>query len=82
MVWWGVNHSGRLYLCGHPRHSRASQALWCSRQSVCSSTPVFCVSVEPVIYACMNMVEGTYSWFWAVTAHCSTGSGKGEPIAA
>lgn len=80
VLWWGVNHSGKLCLCGHPGHSRAGWALRSSRQRVRSSTPVFRVSVERVIYACRDMVEGTYSWFWAVTAHCSKESGEGELV--
>lgn len=53
-----------------------------ARQPVCSSTPAFRVSVERVIYACMNTVEATHRWFWAAPARCSTGSGEGEPGAA
>lgn len=71
MLWWRVNYSGKWYLRGHPGHSRAGLALRCSRHHACISTPMFHVSAERVIYTCMNVVGGTYSLFWTVTAHCS-----------
>lgn len=46
---------------GQPGHSRAALALRCSRQRVCISAPMFHVSVERVIYVCMNIGGG---WWW------------------
>lgn len=61
---------------GQPGHSRAALALRCSRQRVCISAPMFHVSVERVIYVCMNIGGGV-----VVVAH-TAGFGQSQSTAA